>query len=96
MSKDVKNIRLDNGKKKHHEQKTTIPSNKNATRRRWSITLKSCEPPHSINKNGTGNCLFLRTFMSNRRMFIEQEEKCKKKEQKNLTTITFTSKNWRE
>jgi hypothetical protein len=44
MSKDVMNIRLDNGKK-HHEQKTKIPSNKNATRRRWSITLKSCEPP---------------------------------------------------
>ncbi len=41
---------------------------------------------HSINKNGTGNRLFLGTFMSSRRMFIEQEEKCKNKEQQNLTT----------
>jgi hypothetical protein len=40
---------------------------------------------HSINKNCTGNRLLLRTFMSNRRMFIEQE-------QKNLTTIKLLAR----
>lgn len=78
MSKDVKNIRLDNGKK-HHEQKDNNPKQQECDKKKMEHNIKLVWTTHSINKNGTGNRLFLRTFMSNRRMFIEQEEKCKKK-----------------